>query len=192
MKTFELIGSPRESTGKKAAKAYRKETLIPAVLYGGEKVIHLNVTKESVRKLVYTPEIFIVDLTVEGQTVKAIVKELQFHPVTDEILHIDFLQIFENKLLTIEIPVSLEGLAEGVRAGGKLSQELRKIKIRGLYSNFPEKLVINVENLGLGKTIQIGDLSFENLEILNAKDSVVAAVKLTRAARGAAASASEK
>jgi large subunit ribosomal protein L25 len=191
MKKFELTGSLREGTGKKAAKAYRKQALIPAVLYGGEKVIHFNVTKESVRKLIYTPEVLIVDLTIEGKECKSIVKELQFHPVSDEVLHIDFLQIFENKPITIEIPVSLEGLAEGVRAGGKLSQELRKLKVKGIYTNFPEKLVINVENLGLGKVIQVGELNFENLEILNAKDNVVAAVKLTRAARGAAASASE-
>ncbi|MDR0686458.1 MAG: 50S ribosomal protein L25/general stress protein Ctc [Dysgonamonadaceae bacterium] len=191
MKTFKLTGSLREGTGKKAAKAYRKQALIPSVLYGGEGVVHFNVTKEGVRKLVYTPEVLIVDLTVEEKNCKAIVKELQFHPVSDEILHIDFLQIFENKPVTIEIPVSLEGLAEGVRSGGKLSQELRKLKVKGIYTNFPEKLTINVEKLGLGKVIKVGDLAFENLEILNTKDNVVAAVKLTRAARGAAATASE-
>jgi large subunit ribosomal protein L25 len=192
MKTFELNGSLRESTGKKAAKAYRKDALIPCVLYGGEATVHFNVAKDSVRKLIYTPEVLIVDLTVDGTNSKAIVKDLQFHPVSDEILHIDFLQIFENKPVTVQLPVALEGLAEGVRAGGKLSQELRKLKVKGLYPNFPEKLVINVENLGLGKVIQVGDLQFDHLEILNAKDNVVAAVKLTRAARGAAAAAESK
>jgi len=191
MNTFQLTGSPRESIGKKAAKAYRKQDLIPCVLYGGEGTVHFTVTKDSVRKLIYTPEVLIVDLTVEGKNSKAIIKELQFHPVSDEILHIDFLQIVDNKPVVIEIPVALEGLAEGVRAGGKLSQELRKLKVKGVYTNFPEKLVINVENLGLGKVIQVGDLTFENLEILNAKDNVVAAVKLTRAARGAAAEAAK-
>jgi len=192
MKTFELNGSLRESTGKKAAKAYRKDALIPCVLYGGEATVHFNVAKDSVRKLIYTPEVLIVDLTVDGTNSKAIVKDLQFHPVSDEILHIDFLQIFENKPVTVQLPVALEGLAEGVRAGGKLSQELRKLKVKGLYPNFPEKLVINVENLGLGKVIQVGDLQFDHLEILNAKDNVVAAVKLTRAAGGAAAAAESK
>jgi large subunit ribosomal protein L25 len=188
MKTFELKGSLRESTGKKAAKAYRKEALIPCVLYGGEATVHFNVAKDSVRKLIYTPEVLIVDLTIDGANSKAIVKDLQFHPVSDEILHIDFLQIFENKPVTVQIPVSLEGLADGVRAGGKLSQELRKLKVKGIYTDFPEKLSVNVEKLGLGKVIQVGDLQFDKLEILNAKDNVVAAVKLTRAARGAAAS----
>jgi large subunit ribosomal protein L25 len=187
MKTFQLEGSKRENTGKKAAKAYRKDSLVPCVLYGGEEVIHFTVTKDGVRKLIYTPEIYIVDLTVDGKACKAILKDSQYHPVSDELLHIDFLQVFEEKPVVIEIPVILEGLAEGVKAGGKLSLEMRKLKVKGLYANFPENLVVNIENLDLGKTVQVGELSFENLEILNAKDNVVAAVKLTRAARGAAA-----
>ena len=186
MKTFELTGSKREGVGKKAAKAYRKESLVPCVLYGGEEVVHFAVTKENIRKLVYTPEIHIVDLLIEGKKCKAILKDMQFHPVSDALLHADFQQIFEDKPVVIEIPVVLEGLAEGVKAGGKLSLEIRKLKVKGLYPNFPEKLTINVENLGLGKTIQVGNLNFDNLEVLNAKESVVAAVKLTRAARGLA------
>ncbi|MDR0863337.1 MAG: 50S ribosomal protein L25/general stress protein Ctc [Candidatus Symbiothrix sp.] len=187
MKTFQLEGSKREGTGKKAAKAYRKEGLVPCVLYGSEGVTHFTVTKEGIRKLIYTPEIHIVDLTIGGKASVAILKETQYHPVSDELLHADFQQIAADKPVVIEIPVVLEGLAEGVKAGGKLSLEIRKLKVKGLYKNFPEKLAINIENLGLGKTIQVGKLHFENLEILNAKDNVVAAVKLTRAARGAAA-----
>ncbi|MDR3218360.1 MAG: 50S ribosomal protein L25/general stress protein Ctc [Dysgonamonadaceae bacterium] len=186
MKTFELSGSERENTGKKAAKAYRKESLIPCVLYGGEKVVHFTVSKESIRKLVYTPEIYIVDLSIDGSKCAAILKDIQFHPVSDETLHVDFLQIFENKPVILEIPVVLEGLAQGVKDGGKLSLEIRKLKVKGLYKDFPEKLLINIENLGLGKTLQVGNLQFDKLELLNAKDNVVAAVKLTRAARGLA------
>ncbi|MDR0546365.1 MAG: 50S ribosomal protein L25/general stress protein Ctc [Dysgonamonadaceae bacterium] len=189
MKTFQLEGSKRELTGKKAAKAYRKESLVPCVLYGGEEVTHFTVTKDGIRKLIYTPEVQIVNLSIGGKTHTAILKDSQYHPVSDELLHVDFQQISENKPVTIEIPVVLEGLAEGVKAGGKLSLETRKLKVKGLYKDFPEKLVINVENLGLGKTIQVGDLNFDKLTLLNAKDSVVAAVKLTRAARGAAAKA---
>ena len=189
MKTFQVEGSKRELIGKKAAKAYRKESLVPCVLYGGDEVIHFTVLKESVRKLIYTPEVYIVDLTVDGKPSKAILKEKQFHPVSDELLHIDFLQITDTKPVVIEIPVVLEGLAEGVKAGGKLALEMRKLRVKALYMNLPEKLVINVENLGLGKTIQVGNLHFDNLELLNAKDNVVVAVKLTRAARGAAATA---
>jgi len=185
MKTFELKGSKRESTGKKAAKAYRKESLIPGVLYGGDEVVHFTVTKEGIRKLIYTPEVHIVNLTVEGKNYVAILKEMQTHPVSDELVHVDFQQIFENKPVVLEIPIVLEGLAQGVKDGGKLSMDMRKLKVKGLYANFPERLVINIEDLGLGKTIQVGNLHFDNLEILNAKDNVVAAVKATRASKSA-------
>jgi ribosomal protein L25, Ctc-form len=213
MKTFKLEGNPREVLGKKAVKAIRKEDLIPAVLYGsapialpysgklssGDKLVELSngkgvvvtdfvVTKDSVRKLIYTPEVYIVDLELKGnKNVKAILKDIQFHPVTDEILHIDFIEVFEDKPVVMEIPVALEGHAEGVKAGGKLSLEMRKLKVKASYTKFPEKLTINIDDLGLGKTIQVGALSFEGLELMNAKNAVVCAVKLTRAARGAQA-----
>lgn len=187
MKTFQLKGTQREGIGKKAAKAYRKESLVPCVLYGGENVVHFTVEKEAIRKLIYTPEVFIINLSVDEKSCTAILKDAQYHPVTDELLHADFLQIFEDKPVVFAIPVVLEGLAEGVRAGGKLSLEMRKLKVKGLYKNFPETLKIDITNLGLGKTVQVGSLSFDNLELLNAKDNVVCAVKLTRAARGAAA-----
>lgn len=189
MKTFQLNGAVRTDLGKKAAKAERAGENIPCVLYGGKENVHFTTTVSDIRKLVYSPEVFIVDLTVEGKTIKSIMKEIQFHPVTDKILHIDFQQISEEKPVVVEIPVKLEGLAEGVKAGGKLSLEMRKLKVRGNYTKIPEKIVIDVTSLGLGKTIQVGKLSFENLEILNAKNAVVAQVKLTRAARGAAATA---
>ncbi len=187
MKTFQLEGSLRENVGKKAAKSYRSEGQIPCVLYGGKEVVHFTTTREGVRKLIYTPEVQIVSLNINGKKCNAILKDLQFHPVSENLLHIDFIEISENKPVIMEIPVVLEGLAEGVKAGGKLSLEMRKLKVKGLYTNFPEKLVINIENLGLGKTIQVGQLNFNNLELLNSKDNVVCAVKLTRAARGAAA-----
>ena len=111
------------------------------------------------------------------------------HPVTDAILHVDFYQIDEAKPIVMEVPVQLEGLAEGVRAGGKLALQLRKLKVKALYNVIPERLVVDVTSLGLGKTIKVGELSYEGLELINAKEAVVCAVKLTRAARGAAATA---
>jgi len=213
MKTFQLEGQPREGLGKKAVSALRKQDLIPAVLYGaspvampyegkvqtGDKLVDLcdnkgiivtdfTVSNDGVRKLIYTPEIFIVDLDIVGnKKVKAILKDIQFHPVTDEILHIDFLEIFEDRPIVIEVPVALEGHSEGVKAGGKLSLEMRKLKVKALYSQIPEKLTVNIDSLGLGKTIQVASLQFPNLELMNAKNAVVCAVKLTRAARGAQA-----
>lgn len=194
MKTFELNGSARTGLGKKATKALRKEDKIPAIIYGGEKgadATHFVVTKNDVRKLIYTPEIFLVNLTLDGKAQKAILKEVQVHPVTDEILHIDFLHVTEKKPIVIEVPVVLDGLAEGVRAGGKLSLDLRKLKVKAQYDKVPEKLHINVEDLALGKSIQVGQLQFDGLELLNAKNAVVCRVQLTRAARGLAAKGGE-
>ncbi len=187
MKTFELAGTVREGLGKKAAKQYRKGDEIPCVLYGGKENIHFNVKNDGVRKLIYTPEIFLVNLTIGSKKINAILKDSQFHPVSGDTLHLDFMEIEESKPIVMEVPVVLEGLAEGVKAGGKLVLEMRKLKVKALYKNIPEKLTINVESLGLGKTIQVGSLAFDNLELLNSKNNVVCTVKLTRAARGAAA-----
>ncbi|MDR1884115.1 MAG: 50S ribosomal protein L25/general stress protein Ctc [Prevotella sp.] len=190
MKTFELKGEARTEVGKKVAKALRKEDKIPAIIYGGEKkgeTIHFTVTNRDVRKLIYTPEIFLVDLTIGTDNYKAILKDVQIHPVTDAILHLDFLHVSENKPITIHVPVMLDGLAEGVKAGGKLSLDLRKLKVKALYNQVPEKVHIDVSGLTLGKSIQIGELHFEGLELLNAKNAVVCRVQLTRAAKGLAA-----
>ena len=217
MKTFVLEGKVREGLGKKATRELRKEGVIPAVLNGGaivnlpyegtlangEKLVEIEngrgiivtdfaVSPESVRKLVYTPDIFIIDLTIGGKKVKAVLKDIQFHPVKDSILHMDFLEVYEDKAITMEVPVKLEGHAEGVKAGGKLQLSMKKLRVKALYNNIPERLVINIDNLGLGKTLQVGELHFEGLEMMNAKNAVVCAVNLTRAARGAAAAAAAK
>ncbi len=121
----------------------------------------------------------------------AVLKDIQFHPVKDNVLHIDLLEVTPEKPVTITVPVKLEGHAEGVKAGGKLSLSMKKLKVRAPYTEIPERLVINVDHLGLGKTLQVGDLNFEGLELVNAKNAVVCAVQLTRAARGAAAAAAK-
>lgn len=190
MKTFELKGSVRTDLGKKATAALRKEGLVPAVFYGGEKATtttHITVSVKDANKLIYTPEIYLIELDIDGTKTKAILKDMQFHPVTDEVLHLDFLHVFEDKPVVIDVPVVLNGLAEGVKAGGKLSLDMRKLKVKALYKNIPEKLHVNIEHLALGKSIQVGELSFDNLELLNAKNAVVCRVQLTRAARGLAA-----
>ncbi len=213
MKTYQLNAKPRTDLGKKAAKTLRKESLIPVILNGGEvvdvpfkgkledgqKVIKINeankgvlvtdlvVSADDIRKLIYTPDIFAIELNINGKTKNAILKDLQFHPVSDELLHIDLLEVNDKKPVMVEVPVKLEGHAEGVKAGGKLSLSMKKIKVKAIYKNIPERVVINVDNLELGKTLQIGDLHFEGLELMNAKNAVVCAVQLTRAARGAQA-----
>jgi len=189
MKSFDLKGTVRTDLGKKATKAERVVDNIPCVLYGTTENVHFTTTVSEVRKLVYTPEVFVVNLEIGGKETKAIMKALQFHPVTDKVLHIDFLAISEDKPVIVNLPVKLEGLAEGVKAGGKLALEMRNLKVKGLYTQIPENIVIDVTELGLGKSIQVAKVSVPNLEILNAKNAVVAQVKLTRAARGAAATA---
>jgi large subunit ribosomal protein L25 len=192
MKVYELKGTLRNGLGKKATKADRVSENVPCVLYGGAENMHFTASVSDLRKLIYSPDVFIVNLNVDGKSCKAIMKALQFHPVSDKVLHLDFLEVTAEKPVTVEIPVQLNGLAEGVKAGGKLSLEMRKLRVKGLYTNFPEKINVDVTNLGLGKTIQVGALKVDNLEILNAKNAVVAQVKLTRAARGAAAAAASK
>ena len=214
MKTFELNAEPRIELGKKSVKALRKEGKIPAVINGGaivelpfkgtlkpgEKLVEIDdkrglittdivVKNEDVRKLIYTPDIFEVNLNVNGETKKAVMKELQFQPVKDTVLHIDFLEVYPDKPIVMEVPVQIEGHAEGVKAGGKLVMSMRKLKVKAVYTEIPERLVINVDNLGLGKSLAVGDLHYEGLELMNAKNAVVCAVQLTRAARGAAAKA---
>lgn len=214
MKTFELNAEPRIELGKKSVKALRKEGKIPAVINGGavvelpfkgtlkpgEKLVDIDdkrglittdiiVKNEDVRKLIYTPDIFEVNLNVNGETKKAVMKELQFQPVKDTVLHIDFLEVYPDKPIVMEVPVQIEGHAEGVKAGGKLVMSMRKLKVKAVYTEIPERLVINVDNLGLGKSLAVGDLHYEGLELMNAKNAVVCAVQLTRAARGAAAKA---
>lgn len=189
MKTFELKGTVRAELGKKATKANRAGDNVPCVLYGMGENVHFTATASDLRKLLYTPEVYVVNLDVDGKKCKALMKALQFHPVSDKVLHIDFLEVSEKKPVIVEIPVKLQGLAEGVKAGGKLALQMRKLKVKGLYTDFPEAITLDVSNLGLGKSIQVGAVSVEKLEILNAKNAVVAQVKLTRAARGAAAAA---
>ncbi|MBD8040413.1 50S ribosomal protein L25/general stress protein Ctc [Phocaeicola sp. Sa1CVN1] len=198
MKSIDITGSLRTETGKKATHALRKSSQVPCVLYGMKKdenglpvATPFTVTVEGLRKLVYTPHIYVVNLNIDGQVYNAIMKDIQFHPVTDAILHVDFYQINEENPIVMEVPVQLDGLAEGVRAGGKLVLQIRKLKVKALYNNMPERVVINVTNLGLGKTIKVGELHYDNMEILNAKEAVVCAVKLTRAARGAQAAAAK-
>lgn len=216
MKTFELKAEARENLGKKAVKALRAEGKIPAVLNGGkivelpykealrpgEKLVEIDakrgiittditVKAEDVRKLIYTPDIFAIEMELNGEKRNAVMKELQFQPVKDTVLHIDFLEVYPEKPVVMEVPVQIEGHAEGVKAGGKLTLSMRKLKVKAPYTEFPERLVINVDKLGLGQSMAVRDLHFEGLELMNAGNAVVCAVQLTRAARGAAAKAAD-
>ncbi len=192
MKSIDVKGSLRKETGKKSTRELRKTDAVPCVLYGEKKdenglpvATHFEVANSELRNLVYTPNIYSVNLTIDGVTCKAILKDIQFHPVKDNILHVDFYEITEEKPIVMEVPISLNGLAAGVRAGGKLQAQVRKLKVKAVYTSIPEKLNIDVTNLELGKTIKCGELSFEGLELVTPKEVVVCAVRMTRAARAA-------
>ncbi len=212
MKTYNLKAEARNNFGKKAAKAVRVENKIPVVLNGsevftlpytgtlkpGEKIVEigngkglittdLQVNADDVRKLIYTPDVFAIALEVNGEVRNAVLREVQFHPVKDTILHMDLLEVSDKKPVVVEVPVKLEGHAEGVKAGGKLSLSMKKLKVKAIYTEIPERVVVNIDHLGLGKTLQVGELHYDGLELVNAKNAVVCAVQLTRAARGAAA-----
>ena len=196
MKEINVSGQKRTDTGKKASKLLRKEGMVPCNLYGEKKdenglpeAMAFTASAAELRKAVYTPHVYVVNLDIDGKQHKAIIKELQFHPTSYALLHADFYEINETKAITVGIPVNLTGHAQGVRDGGRLSLSIRKINVTAPYKNIPEKLDIDFTELGLGKAIKVGSLSFEGLEIATPKEVIVCSVKATRASRSAAAEA---
>lgn len=189
-----LVGKKRAEVGKKATKQLRKEGLVPCNIYGEAKDANglpaaesFTVAWTDLRKIVYTPNIYVINLNVDGRECKAVLKELQFHPVTDALLHVDFYEINADKPIVMGVPVKLEGLAQGVRDGGRINLSIRKINVRAPYQAIPEALKIDVTNLRLGKSIKVGELQFEGLELVTAAEVVVCSVKTTRASKAAAA-----
>ena len=193
MKELALKGQKRETVGKKAARLLRKEGLVVCNMYGehsedGKPVaMSFAIAMADLRKVIYTPHIYVLNLNIDGEERKAVIKELQFHPVKDTVLHVDFYEVNEEKPLTIGIPVKLNGLAQGVRDGGKLNLSIRKLNVTAPYKQIPEVLDIDVTGRELGKSIKVRDLSFEGLELATPADVVVCSVKATRASRSAAA-----
>jgi len=194
MREIALNGQKRTDIGKKASKLLRKEGLIPCNLYGEKKgengqpeALAFAIPMAELRKAIYTPHVYVMNITIDGALHVAIVKELQFHPTTDALLHADFYEVNATKPITVGIPVKLNGLAQGVRDGGRISLSIRKINVTAPYKNIPEVLDIDVTNLQLGKSIKVGELSFEGLEIATSPEVVVCSVKATRASRSAAA-----
>ena len=197
MKEFALNGQKRETVGKKASRLLRKEGLVPCNIYGEHTndgkpmAMSFAIAMADLRKVIYTPHIYVLNLNIDGVERKAVIKELQFHPVNDTVLHVDFYEVNEEKPITIGIPVKLNGLAQGVRDGGKLNLTVRKLNVTAPYKQIPEVLDIDVTGLELGKSIKVRDLSFEGLELATPADVVVCSVKATRASRSAAAAEAE-
>lgn len=199
MKEFALNGKARTEVGKKATKQLRKEGYVPCNLYGEKKgengqpeALAFAILATDLRKVVFTPHIYVINLNIDGKHHTAVLKELQFHPVTDAVLHVDFFEIHEEKPITIGIPVRLTGLAQGVRDGGRMNLSIRKINVTAPFQKIPEHLDVDVTNLRIGKSIKVGDLSFEGLEIATPKEVIVCSIKMTRAASLASASTEEE
>ncbi|HOP04929.1 MAG TPA: 50S ribosomal protein L25/general stress protein Ctc [Tenuifilaceae bacterium] len=189
MKSFEINGSLRTEKGKKFTKKMRKQESVPAILYGGKENVMLSLDESELRDLIYTPNVYIVDLKVGKKAYKSIIKDIQFHPVNDRILHIDFLELSDDKKVTIGVPVELTGSSEGVKQGGKLTLITRKLKVSAFPKDLPDTIKVDITNLDLGKSKLVGDISLDNIQVVDPKSTVIATVKLTRAARGAAQAA---
>lgn len=187
MQTLNLTAVVRNDFGKAAAKAVRRQGLVPCSLCGNGETVSFSVDVKSVKPLIYTPNSYIVEIDFDGKVEKAVMREVQFHPVREEILHIDFYRVVEGKPVAIAIPVRLTGNAEGVKIGGKLALSARKLTVSGMLDKLPDEIVVDVTPLGVGKTIFVGDLEFEGLKFLTPATTAVCAVRVTRASRGAEA-----
>lgn len=196
MKEITLKGTARIANGKKATKELRKSGLIPCNIYGEAKdenglpkAMAFSIPFTEIRKAVYTPDVLVCNIDIDGTVHTAVIKELQFHPVSDALLHADFYEVNDTKPITIGIPVSLVGHAQGVRDGGRLAPAIRKIAVTAPYKQIPEKLDVDVTALKIGKTIKVGELHYDGLELATSKEVIVCSVKMTRAAAAAAAAA---
>jgi large subunit ribosomal protein L25 len=190
MKSVAMFGYLRDGVGKSSTKAIRNEGKVPCVLYGGSEHIHFSMYAQDFKPLVYTPNTYKVKLEIEGKIYRAILKDIQFHPVNDSIMHADFLEIKEDKLIALPIPVKIEGNSVGVRAGGKLIVKSKKLIIKGLPALFPDFIPVNIDELEIGKSIKVSDITIaDGLTILDSPNNPIVSVKTTRAAASAAAAA---
>lgn len=192
MEIIKIAGVKRETFGKKGSKEIRKNGMIPCVIYGNGESLSFAVNEKDVRKLIYTPNSYLVEFDIDGKQEKGVMREVQYHPVNDQVLHIDFYHVVPGKAVAIDIPVKLIGNAEGVKEGGKLALSKRKLRVSGDIDKFPDTLDIDVTKLGLGKSIFVGDLQYDGITILTPATTAICAVKMTRAARGAAAATEKK
>ena len=185
MKSIAISGSPRENVGKRDAKELRYQGQVPAVLYGGATQTHFSVSAADLKPVVYTPVVQFIDLDVAGVASQAIIKDMQFHPLTDEILHVDFLLLDENKPVTIEIPILLTGTSPGVKMGGKLVQKLRKLRIKALPKDHLDTIEVSIEGLEVGGSVRVRDIKLPNLTITNTPEDTILSITTSRALRQA-------
>ena len=182
MKSITIQGQKRESVGKKSTKALRDAELVPCVVYGGKEPLNFSTEEKSFKNLVYTPEAHTVSIEVDGQTIPAVLQDIQFHPITDKILHADFYQLSADKPVVMEVPVRLTGRAKGVVAGGALRQSFRKLKLKAIPANLPDEIVIDVTPLKIGDKMYVGSIKSDSYTFLHPDNAVIVAVKMSRTA----------
>lgn len=188
MKSITIQGTKRESVGKKSTKALRDAELVPCVVYGGQEPLNFSTEERSFVGLVYTPEAHTVELVIEGQTISAVLQDIQFHPITDKILHVDFYRLSADKPVIMEVPVRITGRAKGVVSGGVLRQSFRKLRLKAIPSNLPDEIVVDVTPLKIGSKLYVGDIKNSAYTFLHPDNAVIVAVKTSRnAAKGAVA-----
>ncbi|HBW81840.1 MAG TPA: 50S ribosomal protein L25 [Sphingobacterium sp.] len=185
MKSIAISGSVRQNVGKRDAKELRYQGLVPAVLYGGTEQTALSVSAADLKPVLYTADVIIVELNIEGQTKRAIVQDAQFHPLTDLVTHVDFLELFDDKEVSLHIPIKLTGTSPGVKMGGKLVQKLRNLRVKALPANLPQEIAVPMESLEVGKSVRVGQIQLENAKVLNNADDTIVSVIMSRALRQA-------
>ncbi|MBN2522944.1 MAG: 50S ribosomal protein L25/general stress protein Ctc [Bacteroidales bacterium] len=184
MKSIEIKAELRKEIGKKHSKALRRKGLVPCVMYGEEEVMHLAAPENEFRHIIYTHDVYLIKLNIEGKIHQAILQDIQFHPVTDHLLHIDFIRVFDNKPAIISLPVVLTGSSVGIREGGKLRQRRRYLKVKGLVKDMPDNLIIDITDLKIGDFIKVETLQYDNLELLDPARAMVVGVSTSRIAKG--------
>lgn len=184
MKLLEIKCSQRKAVGRKESKKLRRQGNVPCVLYGGGENIHFLASENDFRHLVYSVNVYLVKLDIDGRSFNAVLQDIQFHPVTDKILHMDFYQVFDDKPVSIDVPVQLHGVPKGVKEGGKLALEARRLRVRALPGDLPDIINVDVSDIGLGKSIKAGELELKGIQLLDSPNLVIASVKLTRSSRG--------
>lgn len=191
MKSITIKGSQRESVGKVATKALRNAGQVPCVIYGGDKPLHFHAEELAFKKLVYTPNVYTATIDLDGEKIITTLQDIQFHPVTDKILHIDFYQLFEDKEISMNIPVKLVGKSKGVAIGGALRHNMRKLKVKALPANLPDVIEADITELEIGNKLVVRSLKNDKYTILHPETTVVAQVRMSRNATKAAAEATK-
>ncbi|WP_262247033.1 50S ribosomal protein L25/general stress protein Ctc [Parapedobacter soli] len=185
MKSIAISGSSRKNVGKRDAKELRYQGKVPAVLYGGKEQYHFSVSATDLKPVIYTPDVHFVDLDIEGKKFKAILQDAQFHPLTDQVRHVDFLELSDGKEVALNIPIKLVGVSPGVKVGGKLVQKLRSLRVKALPNNLPQYIEVNIDTLEVGSSVRVEDVQVENGKVLNNGDDTIVSVIMSRALRQA-------